>query len=244
MPKQLITIIAVFWMHSAQVLGAAPGTPHSPVASPYPASVSPAILKPTTTSTTANSSTQAPAVSQKQLGQRFSTPNSPTTQTKSSTPQRRTLRTTPKSKKQSKSNSLERFAGLTGKPLTTVLGGLSIALGAFFLLAWAFKKGMPKGSGRLPTDVIEVLGKSTLSPKQTVHLVRLGNKLLLISFAPAGAETLAEITDPEEVTRLTALCNTNGQGSTEAFRQAFEQIGRTKTKGFLGNEVKHATQIS
>ena len=51
------------------------------------------------------------------------------------------------------------------KPISTVLTGLSLVLGAFLLLAWAVRKRMPKGSARLPDEIIEVLGRTTIAAK-------------------------------------------------------------------------------
>jgi hypothetical protein len=48
---------------------------------------------------------------------------------------------------------------------------------------------------------------------------------VLISVTADGAETLTEITDPEEVDYLTGLCHQSRPGSsTAAFRQAMRQF--------------------
>lgn len=147
----------------------------------------------------------------------------------------------PKSSKQQEpahANVIDRMKELVGgRSISTVMGGLAIVLGAFFLLAWAIRRGMPNAMSRLPNDVIEVLGRATLTAKQSVHLVRLGNKLLLVSATPTGAETLAEVTDPDEVTRLIGLCGQPGHGNAQtAFRKVFEELGHGRADGFLGND--------
>ena len=109
--------------------------------------------------------------------------------------------------------------------LTSLLGGLAIVLGLFFLLAWVMKRGLPKGTAVLPAEVVEVLGRSPLAPRQQMHLLRIGNKLLLVCISAAGAETLTEITDPVEVDRLAGLCQqTRAFSATNSFRQAFQQF--------------------
>jgi flagellar biogenesis protein FliO len=77
----------------------------------------------------------------------------------------------------------------------------------------------------LPSDVVEVLGRAALGHHQHVQLVRCGAKLLLLSIAPSGTETLTEITDPDEVSRLVGLCRQSQPGSASlAFRQVFQQF--------------------
>ena len=59
-----------------------------------------------------------------------------------------------------------------------------------------------------------------------MHLLRCGNKLLLVSVTPVGAETLTEVTDPIEVDRLAGLCRqAHPQSATATFRQVLNQFG-------------------
>lgn len=137
----------------------------------------------------------------------------------------------PAADRQQKSSWLDIKAN---KPISTVLTGLSIVLGAFLLLAWAVRRRMPKGAARLPDEIIEVLGRATIAAKQSLHLVRVGGKLIVVSVTPAGTETLTEITDPGEVARILAACQQHhAHSSSTAFRQVFEQLGREPAHGFL-----------
>jgi flagellar protein FliO/FliZ len=121
--------------------------------------------------------------------------------------------------------------------LTTVLSGLAIVLGLFLVVAWLFKRAMPKGAGSLPSEVVEVLGRTALAPRQMVHLIRVGQKMLLVSISAAGVETLTEITDPLEVDRLAGICGQSSpQSATSAFRHVFQQFSQESTPaGFLGD---------
>jgi hypothetical protein len=62
-----------------------------------------------------------------------------------------------------------------------------------------------------------------------------GNKLLLVSVTPTGAETLTEITDSQDVDHLMALCQQNQSGSvTRSFRSILERLGEQPTgRAFL-----------
>jgi flagellar biogenesis protein FliO len=129
--------------------------------------------------------------------------------------------------------------------LVTALGALAIALGLFFIFAWTLKRAMPKGSAPLPGEVVELLGRAPLASRQYVHLLRVGNKLLLVSVSAAGAETLTEITDPIEVDRLAGICNQAQAGSTTmAFRQVFQQFSREPTSpGFADDSLAQPTDL-
>lgn len=115
------------------------------------------------------------------------------------------------------------------RSLLTTGGGLAIALGAFFVLLWVWRKRMPQANQNLPGGVLEVLGRSTLDGKHRLHLVKLGGKLLLVSSSTAGAETLAEIDDPDEVTRLIGMCVEGRPGSsTRAFRDVLSELAQER----------------
>lgn len=116
--------------------------------------------------------------------------------------------------------------------LATVAASLSLVLALFFVVAWMMKKSLPKSASALPRDVVQVLGRTQLAGKQFAHLVRCGNKLLLVNVTAGGAETLTEITDPLEVDRLVGICAQQGSNSsTAAFREVFEELSRERKRG-------------
>jgi flagellar biogenesis protein FliO len=109
--------------------------------------------------------------------------------------------------------------------MISVVGSTGLVLGIFLLLVWLVKRKTPQSLTRLPSEAFEVLGRAPLSGRQQVHLLRCGNRLLLVSVTPGGAETLTEITDPLEVDRLAGLCRQSQPGSSSAaFKQVFEQL--------------------
>lgn len=120
----------------------------------------------------------------------------------------------------------------TSQAMTTVLSGLAIVIGLFLAFAWLTKRAAPKSMQALPGEVVEVLGRAPLNSKQQMQLVRLGNRLLLLAMSTDSAETLAEISDPAEVDRLTAICRQNAPGSvTDTFRQVLAELGNTPARG-------------
>jgi flagellar protein FliO/FliZ len=109
----------------------------------------------------------------------------------------------------------------------TVFGSLLLVLGVFFALVWALRRAAPPGAALLPAEAFEVLGRAPLANRQHAHLLRCGNKLLLVSAGAAGTEPLTEITDPAEVDRLTELC-----------RQARPSMATTALSRILGQKGK------
>src|SRR5262245_35754737 len=88
----------------------------------------------------------------------------------------------------------------------SVASSLAMVLGLFAALVWLAKRFAPAGAAALPTEAVELLGRTPLDGRQTMQLIRVGNRLLLVALSTAGAATLTEITDPLEVERLAGLC--------------------------------------
>jgi flagellar protein FliO/FliZ len=115
---------------------------------------------------------------------------------------------------------------------------LAVVVGLFLGCAWLVRRGMKKTSTNLPEGVVSVLGRVPLGARQFAELVRVGNKLVLLSVSSAGVETLTEITDPAEIDRLVGMCQqTKTRSSSAEFDDVFRQLaGEPAQDGFLGNE--------
>lgn len=124
-----------------------------------------------------------------------------------------------------------------GNSLTTVVGGLAVCLGLFFLLVWVTKRNSTTATAVLPVEVVEALGRAPLSGRQQLQLLRVGRKLVLLNVTPTSAETITEITDPAEVDRLLGYCQQRKANSvTASFRDVLVDYESTPTpKNFLGN---------
>ncbi len=129
--------------------------------------------------------------------------------------------------------------GLPFDSLYTTGAALAVVLGLFLLCAGLVRRGAKKSNAMLPEEVVSVLGRVPLAARQFAELVRVGNKLVLLSVTQTGAEPLTEITDPAEIDRLVGLCRQRSKGSsTVEFDQVFRQLAEESAPtGFLGNEV-------
>jgi flagellar biogenesis protein FliO len=110
-------------------------------------------------------------------------------------------------------------------PIWTVASSLTMVVGLFLLTVWGARKHLPQAATPLPEDVVRVLGRAPLAHRQTMQLVRIGNKLVLLCVTPQGAETLAEIHDPDEVSRLTSSCDPSSPDvMSETFRHILSEV--------------------
>lgn len=125
--------------------------------------------------------------------------------------------------------------------LVTVGSSLALVLGLFFIVAWFMRRTGPRGAALLPAEVVEVLGRAPLAGRQQMHLLRFGGKLVLVCLSPDGVQSLTEITEPDEVTRLAGLCHqARPNSATAVFRQVFQQFHTeasvSKFEGLSGHD--------
>jgi flagellar biogenesis protein FliO len=120
------------------------------------------------------------------------------------------------------------------KPLVTGAASLGIVLGLFLLVVWVARRGTPGRSALVPSEAVEVLGRAPFVARQYVHIVRCGNKLLLVYFSQHGAQTLTEITDPAEVERLVGLCQ--GVSAAGPLRQLLQFGSRGRDRRYFARD--------
>jgi flagellar protein FliO/FliZ len=120
----------------------------------------------------------------------------------------------------------------------TTVSALGVVLAFFLICVWLLRRGTRKSSTALPRDVVSVLGRVPLAARNVAQLLRVGNKLVLVSLTPAGAETLTEVTDAAEVDRLVGLCQqSDPHSTTKAFEQVFRQLSLEPAEdGFVGRD--------
>jgi flagellar biogenesis protein FliO len=95
----------------------------------------------------------------------------------------------------------------------------------FLGLAWLYRKSQPQGTAKLPLELVQVLGRTNIAPRQSMMVVRFGSKLLLVSQQPGQTETLAEISDPEEVDRLAGICESKtARSASQSFSNVLLQV--------------------
>ena len=123
-------------------------------------------------------------------------------------------------------------------PIFSVAGSLLIVIAAFFLLAILFRKVAPQGNRPLPKEAFECLGRHFLSQKQQLQVLRLGNRIVLVSVMAEGVTTLAEISDPDEVVAfLGHFRRLDSNSATEIFRRTVASISDDELSQSYGRPV-------
>lgn len=112
---------------------------------------------------------------------------------------------------------------------TLALGGV---VGLIGLLAWGYRRVAAGGSLgftlRPPRGtLIEVVGRATLAPRQTVCLVRVGPRLVLLGCSADAVRTLDVIDDPDLTARLLGEAQRASNDSNSAvFAQCLDRESR------------------
>ena len=83
---------------------------------------------------------------------------------------------------------------------------LGLIVGTIILVGRWMKRNGFQGTRSLPLEAFELLGRRQIEPRVAVHLVRCGNRILILGVGAEGVRTLSEIEDPAEVQRLTSTC--------------------------------------
>ena len=77
--------------------------------------------------------------------------------------------------------------------------GIALALALFGGISLATRRYLPQREG----GPLRVVGRTSLSPKQTVYLLRVGDRVLIVGAGPQGPPSLlGELTDPAELRRF------------------------------------------
>jgi flagellar biogenesis protein FliO len=112
---------------------------------------------------------------------------------------------------------------------TLSLGGI---LGLIGLLAWGYRVASGRGHlafvarGRHP-GLIEVLSRATLSPRQSLCLVRVGPRLVLLGLTPDAVRALDVIPDADLAAQLAAQATrARSDSHTAEFRSTLEREAR------------------
>ena len=110
-----------------------------------------------------------------------------------------------------------------GQSAWKTFGTLAAIIALIVVGARFWKKHGPKLAGGLPVEAIDVLGKRSVDARQSIVLVRLGSRILVLGSTANGLRTLSEVTDPVEVDYLAGLCRQRDaeSGVAQSFRSLF-----------------------
>jgi len=98
---------------------------------------------------------------------------------------------------------------LAASPILTTVSATLVVLGLFAALVWIARRYGPAtaAGGSLPEDVLQHLGSTAIDAKTRVAFLRCADRVLVVGQSATGdPRTLAEITDPDEVSRVIGRC--------------------------------------
>jgi flagellar biogenesis protein FliO len=106
--------------------------------------------------------------------------------------------------------------GKTEKPSAaysswSALGALVVVVGLILVIARLLRRHAPMFQQSLPTDALEILGRRAIDPRQSILLVRIGSRILVVGSSPNGLNPLGQIDDAVEVDVLAGLCRRGPQ---------------------------------
>ncbi|QDT02667.1 Flagellar biosynthesis protein, FliO [Rubripirellula lacrimiformis] len=124
-------------------------------------------------------------------------------------------------------------------PAVTVTSSLAVVLGLFAAMIWLTRKFGSRSiaPGAIPNEVMEHLGSSAIDARTRLTMIRLGGRILVLSQTASEVRPLSEITDPEEVRRLTAACLGDSKRNFASTLQSIEK--ERPSTGFAGNPADH-----
>jgi flagellar biogenesis protein FliO len=106
----------------------------------------------------------------------------------------------------------------TKKALVRMVGGLSFVLAIFWAMIWMMRMRRAAASG--PVGVLKDLGRISLSAECHLHLIQLGRRVLLLGISGDNVQTLAEVTDADEMAELLDVCGAETRRAGTAASQA------------------------
>jgi len=125
---------------------------------------------------------------------------------------------------------------LSNQTFRTVASGLAIVLGVFALLTALFRTQHVQNQS---VALMQTLGAIQLTPKVKLHLVRLGNRLLVLYLSENSVQRIAEISDPDEVSMFLGSDNhetTSVPSRVDELLQAVDGVAiRSDNRGAIGS---------
>ena len=102
------------------------------------------------------------------------------------------------------------------------LTALGLVIGLILLARWAWVRLSGQVTSKAPagSKAVEVLSRTAVAPRNHVLLLRVGQRILVVSDSSSGMQTLAQVDQPEEVAELLANVTSQRSGSiSQGFRQ-------------------------
>ncbi|MEL7087632.1 MAG: flagellar biosynthetic protein FliO [Planctomycetota bacterium] len=133
----------------------------------------------------------------------------------------------------------------TGGWVLSTCAALGVVIGLILAARWAYTKMGGKVIAR-SSPAVEVLSRTTVAPKNHVLLLRVGQRVLVVSDSGAGLRTLANLDDPEEVASvLQSVTSQQPASVTKSFNGLVTRFnGEYDAKSQLAEEGGDESEIT
>jgi flagellar biogenesis protein FliO len=115
----------------------------------------------------------------------------------------------------------------TSLDIRRVALALGIVLGLVFVCRWAARWMFPGVAAGRSSQVMKVLSRSVIAPKQQLLLVQVGRRLVVVGDCGQQMNALAEISDPDEVASLLGQLRAQPEAS-ESSKPFAPLLGRAR----------------
>jgi flagellar biosynthetic protein FliO len=127
------------------------------------------------------------------------------------------------------------------------LAALALVVAIIFAVRWTLRRLGGAKTAHPAAGVVEVLSRTSVSPRQQVLLVRFGKRLLLVGSGPQGLRTLAEAASPEESAELLEAARASKAdvfaGIFRRKAEAFKDAGKGSAIGGVADKIRsHLSQ--
>jgi|CXWL01.1.fsa_nt_gi flagellar biogenesis protein FliO len=119
----------------------------------------------------------------------------------------------------------------------TSLGALALVLALMVFLCFALKRWAPSMKVQ-DGGLVRVMGRTVVGPRQSLVLLRVGQRVVLVGVSPDRIDRVCEIADAEEVTALAV------QASTGQSRNEFSAWLDREAAEFVDSDKKAVNEIA
>ena len=136
-------------------------------------------------------------------------------------------------------SAADKINGFGGWDLVKMLVLVVVVTGGIYGAARLLKKYVPGARGMFGGTALKVVGRMFLSPKQSIVVVKVGRRMVVVGVTPTEIRRLSEITDADEVEEMSREIAGTGKGSTT--KEFQEELKKASKEYESGRELLEST---
>ena len=124
---------------------------------------------------------------------------------------------------------------------------VGVVIGFIYAAAYVIRRYVPSARNMFGSGVIKIVGRTYISSKQYLLLVKVGSRLVMVGVTGGAMSALAEISDPDEAKRITdEVAAQSGHSIAGSFKKMLNQADEDYGSGEVerGSHVRTETELS